>query len=127
MKTYKEYTLPETYSSWEEYAKFLLSELPSDVADNYRKKLKTSQKFWQEKGGALSKLTCDALILSGIPFQFTGKVSKTGKMSITMNYADDYNFTDFKAVPTYKRFAICILRGDVHCCYMGFAEPKKGD
>lgn len=125
MKNHKDYTLPETYSSWQEYSEFLLSELPTDVADNYRKKLNTCQKVWAEKGCALTKLTCDALVISGVRFEFTGLLTKTGKLICKMNYVDDYKFTDFKSVPSYKAFAMCIINNDVHCVYMGFCAPRK--
>ena len=41
-----------------------------------------------------------------------------------MDYLDDIDISDFKAIPTYKRMCICILKNDHTCKYMGFSQTK---
>lgn len=112
--------------SWKQYMEFLLSTLPSDIAENYRDKLRVSIRFWRERGGCLSEDTINKLRELGIQFS-VGSTSAyhTDKRPVRMEYIDDIDISEFREIPTYKRMCICILKNDHACKYMGFSLTKK--
>jgi len=124
---WKSIKLPEGHT-WKSYMEFLLKTLPEDVADNYKKKLSFSQKYWKEKGGGLSPATAQLLVDLGIPHTVGKEARKSAvfkeNLPVMMDYQDDIDIADFKLIPTYKRMCICIMKND-HCCtYMGFGKNK---
>lgn len=123
---WKRIKLPKEHT-WKTYVEFLLSTLPKDVADNYRKKFQTSIEFWLKKGGVLDDKTIKELEDLGIKFSI-GKESNyktTKKVVMFGEYPDDLDVTNFRAVPSYKRMAVCIMKNDHLCKYMGFAPTKE--
>lgn len=111
--------------TWRQYALFLLDTLPEQIADNYRKKLATSIKFWREKGGVLSVEAQEDLRAAGIPFDVGSLTNyKTAKLPVRMEYADDIDSKDFRLIPTWKRLCVCILKNDHVGQYMGFSQTK---
>ena len=62
----------------------------------------------------------------GVKIELKGKSNyKTDKEKVTFEeYPDDLDVKDFALVPSYKRMAICILKNDHLCKYMGFALTK---
>ncbi|MCL2538538.1 MAG: DUF3440 domain-containing protein [Alphaproteobacteria bacterium] len=118
--------LPRGYT-WKQYCSFLLDTLDKPLRQNYEKKLQTSIRFWQYKGGALSDKTIAELKKSKHAHGNKGKVSRTSNKDVITfpEYPDDLDITDFKSVPTYKRMCICILKNDYFCKYMGFAATKE--
>ncbi|SFO08946.1 DUF3440 domain-containing protein [Xenorhabdus japonica] len=114
-----------SHFNWEQYAKFLLNTLPEDIAENYRKKLATSIKFWREKGGVLSRDAINDLNTAGIKFDIGEKTNyKTEKSPVRMEYADDIDSKEFQLIPTWKRLCVCILKNDHVGKYMGFSQTK---
>lgn len=104
---------------------FLLTTLPEDTAANYKKKLAFSQKFWQEKGGALSDQVISKLAALGISFHYGPENNRrTDKRAICMEYLDDVDIEEFQEIPTYKRMCVCIMKNDHLCKYMGFTLNK---
>lgn len=123
---FKNISLPKGHT-WKTYLDFLLSTLPETTREKYFEKFNSSLKYWLEKGGALAKETADELRAAGAPCEYLGKpmrnVNYTGEMELVKfsEYPDDMpSVTDFKAVPSYKRMCICILKNDYACKYMGF-------
>jgi len=116
--------LPPNHT-WKSYMYFLLSTLPEDSKQNYLSKLKTSIKFWKEKGGVLSEETIADLKAAGIDIEI-GKTTNynTNKKPVKMDYLDDFTGNDSKLIPTYKRMCICIMKNDHLCKYMGFSLTK---
>lgn len=112
--------------TWREYAMFLLDTLPPETAENFRKKLFTSIKFWREKGGVLSEQAIADLRAAGIPFE-VGEPSnyRTTKLPVRMEYADEVDSQDFRLIPTWKRLCVCILKNDHVGKYMGFNLTKS--
>lgn len=111
--------------TWKSYMEFLLSTLPSNSAENYKKKLESSIKFWKEKGGCLSQEIIDKLIDLKIPIQVIKETNyNTDKKPVRMDYLDDIEIKEFKEIPTYKRMCICIIKNDHLCKYMGFSLTK---
>lgn len=120
---WKKITKPQ-HLTWKEYMEFLLDTLPEHTKQNYLSKLETSIKFWKEKGGVLSEETIKELDELEIKYEIGTHNYKTEKQAIKLDYLDDIEISDFKAIPTYKRMCICILKNDHTCKYMGFSQTK---
>ena len=115
---------PEHFT-WKQYMEFLLDSLPENVKVGYLSKLGTSIKFWKEKGGVLSDEVIAQLDELSIKYEFGTHNYKTDKKAVKLDYLDDIDISDFKAVPTYKRMCVCILKNDHLCKYMGFSQTKQ--
>lgn len=121
---WKSIKLPKGHT-WKSYMEFLLNTLPADTADNYRKKLETSQEFWRKRGGCLSQDVRDKLTVQGVEFETKSETNyKTDKLPVTMEYLDDIDIQEFQSIPTYKRMCICILKNDHLCKYAGYSLTK---
>lgn len=120
---WKSITKPDDMA-WKQYMEFLLDTLPESTRQNYLNKLETSIKFWKEKGGVLSDEVIKELDDLSIKYEFGTHNYKTTKKSVKLDYLDDLDIKDFKAIPTYKRMCICILKNDHTCKYMGFSPTK---
>lgn len=121
---WKSIKLPKGHT-WKSYMEFLLSTLPESAAENYRKKLEFSRKFWRDKGGCLSEDVQQKLIALGVSFQVGEKTKrKTDKLPVRMDYLDEIDIEEFAQIPSYKRMCICIMKNDHLCKYMGFSLSK---
>jgi predicted phosphoadenosine phosphosulfate sulfurtransferase len=121
---WKSIKLPPGHT-WKSYMEFLLTTLPKETAENYKKKLSKSQEFWKEKGGCLSESLIAELREEGVAVDCSGSTNyATDKIPARMDYLDDTDASDFKAVPTYKRMCVCIMKNDHLCKYMGFSLTK---
>lgn len=121
----KSIRLPEGYT-WKSFMEFLLSTLTEHTRNRYLAKLKTSIRFWKEKGGVLSDEVIQKLKDRNIPIQIGDSSNyKTEKKPVQMDYLDDIDIEEFREIPSYKRMCICILRNDHTCKYMGFALTKE--
>lgn len=121
----KSIRLPEGYT-WKSFMEFLLSTLTEHTRNRYLAKLKTSIRFWKEKGGVLSDEVIQKLKDRNIPIQIGDSSNyKTEKKPVRMDYLDDIDIEEFREIPSYKRMCICILRNDHTCKYMGFALTKE--
>jgi predicted phosphoadenosine phosphosulfate sulfurtransferase len=117
--------LPKNHT-WESYMNFLLSTLSPDIRSNYLDKLKTSMRFWKEKGGVLSKEVIEKLKVCGVNIEVVSSTNyDTDKLPVRMNYLDDIDIPEFKEIPTFKRMCICIMKNDHLCKYMGFTQTKN--
>lgn len=121
---WKSIKLPKGHT-WKSYMEFLLTTLPKEAADNYKKKLQKSVEFWESKGGCLSDDVIEKLKEHGVAFSVgTASNYKTNKTPVTMEYLDDLDIEEFQAIPTYKRMCVCIMKNDHLCKYMGFSLTK---
>lgn len=121
---WRDIKLPSSHT-WKSYMEFLLSTLPKQAAENYKKKLQTSIEFWRNKGGVLSSEVIEKLKNLGIEIQVQSSTNyKTDKLPVRMEYLDDCEITEFTEIPTYKRMCICIMKNDHLCKYMGFSLTK---
>lgn len=122
---WKSAKLPQGHT-WQSYVGFLLRTLPAGTRANYEAKFATSLEFWKRTGGVLSRETVDELRAMGIAVNDNGKSGyKTDKTRATFDvYPDDADVRDFQVVPSYKRMAICILKNDHLCKFMGFSQTK---
>lgn len=112
--------------TWKSYLKFLLSTLPEQTRKDYQRIFKTSIEFWDKRGGVLDDETIKELQDAGIPLEIKGKTNyKTDKKAVAFHqYPDDAPVKNFKAVPSYKRMCITIMKNDHTAKYMGFARTK---
>lgn len=120
-------TLPEGHT-WRSYVKFLLSTLPEEIRNNYVAKFKTSIRFWWKRGGVVCDEGLKELEDCKYPIIHNGesKYSKGREQIRFLGTPDDTD--DIKStidIPSWKRMAICILKNDHLCKYMGFAQTKK--
>ena len=126
---FKNISLPKGHT-WKSYLDFLMATLPEDTREKYQEKFNSSLNYWLEKGGALPTETAAELRGISAPAEYLGKpprnVAYTGEMEQVKfsEYPDDLPIEDFKAVPSYKRMCICILKNDYACKYMGFGLTK---
>jgi predicted phosphoadenosine phosphosulfate sulfurtransferase len=122
---WKSIKLPPGHT-WESYMYFLLNTLPENIRESYVTKLKTSIRFWRERGGVLTDTTIKELREAGVEIE-VGETSNynTYKKPVRMEYIDDIDIDDFQYIPTYKRMCICIMKNDHTCKYMGFSLTKN--
>lgn len=116
--------LPKGHT-WKSYMEFLLKTLPEETAENYKKKLKISQEFWNDVGGCLSKEVIKKLKKLKIKIKVVKKTNyHTDKHPVKMKYVDDIDISEFREIPSYKRMCVCIMKNDHLCKYMGFTLNK---
>lgn len=121
---WKSIKLPPGHT-WKSYMEFLLSTLPKEAAESYKKKLETSIAFWRDKGGCLSVELIAKLRAMNIPIKVEESTNyKTDKKPVRMEYLDDIDIEEFREIPTYKRMCVCIMKNDHLCKYMGFSLTK---
>ncbi len=120
-------TLPPGHT-WRSYVKFLLATLPDNIRENYISKFKTSIKFWWRTGGVVSPEAIEELEKCNYNIRNNGKSGyKSEKDRIRFLGTPD-NTDDIKStidIPSWKRMAVCILKNDHLCKYMGFSQTKK--
>ena len=108
--------------------KFLLATLPDNIRENYISKFKTSIKFWWRTGGVVSPEAIEELEKCNYNIRNNGKSwYKSEKDRIRFLGTPD-NTDDIKStidIPSWKRMAVCILKNDHLCKYMGFSQTKK--
>lgn len=123
---WKSIKLPPGHT-WKSFVAFLLATLPEQTRKSYEEKFATSLEFWRTKGGVLSAETIAELRGMGVNIKERGKTNyNTEKSAVTFEeYPDDLDVKDFQTVPSYKRMAVCILKNDHLCKYMGFSQTKK--
>lgn len=121
---WKSIKLPPGHT-WKSYMEFLLTTLPDEAAENYKKKLAVSQKFWRDNGGCLSGSVVAKLRSEGVAIEVADSTNyKTDKLPARMEYVDDTDIEEFREVPSYKRMCVCIMKNDHLCKYMGFSLTK---
>lgn len=123
---WKSIRLPPGHT-WKSYVEFLLATLPDETAATYREKFATSIAFWRDRGGVLSAQTIAELEAAGIKFTVKGQTNyKTDKVAVVFDeYPDDVEVTEFQTAPSWKRMAVCILKNDHLCKFMGFSQTKE--
>lgn len=114
--------------TWRSYVKFLLATLPEAMRRNYIEKFKTSIRFWWKRGGVVDEEAIKELEACNYPIRHNGKSNyKSNKEKIaflgTPDHTDDIKSTI--DIPSWKRMAVCILKNDHLCKYMGFSQTQK--
>lgn len=120
-------TLPKGHT-WRSYVKFLLATLPESIRQNYISKFKTSIRFWWKKGGVVDPAAVEELEKCNYHIRNNGKSGYRSDKDRIIFLGTPDNTDDIKStidIPSWKRMAICILKNDHLCKYMGFAQTKK--
>jgi len=125
---FREIKLPIGHT-WKSYTKFLLKTLPQDIRDNYVEKFSTSIKFWNRRGGVVSKEAIEELNSCAYRITVGGRSnrSRSTKNEVVFNGIPDAtdDISSTHDIPSWKRMAFCILKNDHLCKFMGFSQTKK--
>jgi predicted phosphoadenosine phosphosulfate sulfurtransferase len=126
---YKSFKLPPGHT-WKSFTKFLLSTLPEEVADNFRRRFIQSFLVWGRVGRGLPDDVIEELRSNGIRFKLNGRTahgSKTLQRVRIQRFPDHLDMLKCHngMVASWKRFAITILKNDHTCKYMGLAPTKE--
>lgn len=123
---WKSITKPPNHT-WKSYLEFLLTTLPEEARNNYIKKFKVSEEFWTKRGGALDDEVVADLLNSSAKIEVSRESNyDTDKQIVKfIEYPDEVEISEFKAIPSYKRMVVCVLKNDHLCKYMGFTLTKE--
>lgn len=124
---YKNIELPQGHT-WKTYTKFLLKTLPEDVRNSYIKKFKTYIKYWYKTGSALDNNIIEELKQKQYLI-FERGISNRGKkdkLAISFKNIPDNtdNIKNTKDLLSWKRMAMCIIKNDIMCKNLSFAQTK---
>lgn len=114
--------------TWRSYVKFLLATLPEKMRRQYVKKFSTSIRFWWKKGGVASEEAIKELENCNYSISANGSSNYNSSKQRVRFLGTPDDTDDIKStidIPSWKRMAICILKNDHLCKYMGFSETKK--
>lgn len=126
---YHSFKLPEGHT-WKSFVKFLLDTLPTEVAENFKRRFIQSFLVWGRLGRGLRENTIKELEEAGIPFRINGTTvhgKKTLRRVRIQSFPDHLDMLSCSNgdVASWKRFAITILKNDHTCKYMGLAPTKE--
>ncbi len=120
--------LPKNHT-WKSYTEFLLSTLPEETANNYRKKFAKFIKYWEEVGCPLNdnyvkKLeeTVPNEIINTHTFSKRGKGDK--EVIKFKKILDEHPLDRKDDILTWKRMAMCIIKNDYVCKGLSFSITK---
>lgn len=120
--------LPKNHT-WKSYTEFLLSTLPKETADNYRRKFDKFIKYWKEVGCPLKddyikvlEETAPNQVINTHEFSNRGKGDKE---VVKFKEILDENPLDRKDdILTWRRMAMCIIKNDYVCKGLSFSITK---
>lgn len=120
--------LPKGHT-WKSYTEFLLSTLPKETADNYRRKFEKFVRWWKEKGSPVEDSLLKTLEeTAGDSIVNTHEFSKRGKGDkevVKFKEILDENPVDRKDdILTWRRMAMCIIKNDYVCKGLSFSITK---
>jgi predicted phosphoadenosine phosphosulfate sulfurtransferase len=126
---YKSFQLPPGHT-WKSFVKFLLSTLPKEVAENFKRRFVQSLRYWGRTGRGLSEETIAELRSNGVRFVLNGATAHGNKDKQRVCIKSVPDHLDMLSVhnsevTSWKRFAVTILKNDHTCKYMGLAPTKE--
>ena len=123
---WKDIKLPKNHT-WETYTNFLLGTLDESTRNKYLEKFNKSIEFWKTKGAALNEETVQELKRVKMKFTNHGPINKTSnKDVITFEYyPDELKIKNWRAIGSWKRFSVAILKNDISCKTLGFSPNKE--
>jgi predicted phosphoadenosine phosphosulfate sulfurtransferase len=124
---YGKVKLPKGHN-WKSYTKLLLSTLPPELANHYKKRFIKFMKYWNKKGCPVrnnleNQLPDGGKILEKISTR--GKKDKKLLVYTKINDCLDVKIESAKLAPTWRRMAICILKNDHLCKTISFTQTKQ--
>ena len=114
--------LPPGVPTWRAYTEQLLSQLPVESATAFRDRFTQSNTFWTTRGGTLTAGEVQALRNAGaqvVDHGLTGRSRQNHRVTVDV-VPDDVPGARVQRVPSWRRLAICVLKGDVTCRFLGF-------
>lgn len=126
--SYKNIKLPEGHT-WKSFTKFLISTLPKDIGENFKRRFIQSIKYWWRVGRGLSDEVIEDMKTNDIDFRL-GELTRHGRQNkrcVRMLPPDHLDMlkTNNGEVTSWKRFAVTILKNDHTCKYLGLAPTKE--
>ena len=126
---YKSITLPEGHT-WKSFVKFLLSTLPTESAENFKRRFAQAFRYWARVGRGLPVEVIEDLRKNNIEFKLNGKTAHGSKTLDRVRIVRTPDHLDMlkchnSDVTSWKRFAVTILKNDHTCKYMGLAPTKE--
>lgn len=123
------YKLPKNHT-WKSFTKFLLSTLPKETADNYRRKFIKFIKYWHRTGCPISDDMIKELedkysdaIVNTHTFSVRGRGDKEViKFKKILDEAQGLDNKD--DICTWRRMAMCIIKNDFVCKSLSFSITK---
>lgn len=120
--------LPKNHT-WKSYTQFLLSTLPEDTANKYRKIFAKYIREWAEIGWAMADEDIKALEEDGINIVNTHTITTRGNkdkevVKVLETY-DELPLDRKRELPTWRRMAMCIIKNDICCKSLGFGITKE--
>ena len=127
--SYRHIKLPKNHT-WKSFVKFLLATLPKEVSENFKMRFAQSIKFWARVGRGLPNEVIEDLKEKEIKFYLNGYTPhgrKNLQRVIIKKVPDHLDMLKCNngTVTSWKRFAMCILKNDHTCKYMGLAPTKS--
>ena len=125
--SYKSLKLPNDHT-WKSFVKFLLSTLPREPSENFKKRFIQSIKYWARIGRGLSEDIIRELDRNGIRYRVNGVTPHGGnnlrriRIAVPPDHLDELKFHNGE-VTSWKRFAVTILKNDHTCKYLGLQPP----
>ena len=95
---------------------------------NYIEKFTTSIRFWWKKGGVVNEEALKELEACKYNIKHNGPSGYNPQKDQIRFLGTPDNTDDIKStidIPSWKRMAICILKNDHLCKYMGFAQTHR--
>ncbi len=122
---YRKITLPKGHT-WKSYTKLLLSTLPNELSDHYKKKFVKFMKYWNKIGCPIKEEFSDVLPPEAKLLDKFSTRGKKDKKLLTWKRIPDYidDFEQKKMAPSWRRMAICILKNDHMCKSLSFTQTK---
>lgn len=126
---YHSFSLPEGHT-WKSFVKFLLDTLPDESAENFKKRIAQSIKYWGRVGRGLPDSVIRDLKDNGVKFDINGYTRHGRKDLRRVRIRNPPDHLDCLSchnsdVTSWKRFAITILKNDHTCKYLGLAPTQE--
>jgi predicted phosphoadenosine phosphosulfate sulfurtransferase len=126
---YASFKLPPGHT-WKSFVKFLLSTLPQETAENFKRRFIQSFQVWGRVGRGVPDEIIQEMREHGIEFFENGKTVHGNKTLTRVRIRKFPDHLDMISchngqVASWKRFAITILKNDHVCKYMGLAPTKE--
>lgn len=126
--TYHAFKLPKGHT-WKSFTKFLISTLPNQSSENFKKRFIQSIKYWWRVGRGLANEVVEDLRKNKIPFKLGSYTRHGNKDKICVRMLPQDHLDMLKChnseVTSWKRFAITILKNDHTCKYLGLAPTQE--
>ncbi|WP_180762710.1 DUF3440 domain-containing protein [Helicobacter sp. 12S02232-10] len=119
---YYDVKLPQGHT-WKSYTKMLLATLPKELRDHYVQRFIKFIRYWNKKGCHISETSRN---LEGV--KSMKKLNTRGKELFIFTKILDFaprKIESAREALTWRRMAVCIIKNDVLCKGLSFAQTKE--